>query len=141
MKIIIAGSKSINPSLNEISEIVQETSWTISEIVSGGANGVDCCGELWAKKNNVPCKTFKANWNDLTHADAIIKTSKHGKYDANAGYRRNIEMSKYADGLIAIWDSKSNGTKHMIDVMNKFNKPVFVHIYGKQKYRENFKLR
>jgi hypothetical protein len=33
-------------------------------------------------------------------------------------------MAKVANGLIAFWDGKSHGTKHMIETMQKLNKPV-----------------
>lgn len=41
------------------------------------------------------------------------------KYGSSAGYIRNDEMAKYADCLIAFWDGKSKGTKHMIDLAVK----------------------
>jgi hypothetical protein len=28
-------------------------------------------------------------------------------------------MAEYADALVAFWDGKSRGTKHMIDLANK----------------------
>jgi len=75
-----------------------------TEIVSGAARGADKVGEMLASNYNLPCKRFPANW-DL-----------HGK---SAGYKRNAEMAEYADGLLAFWDGKSKGTKHMIDLANK----------------------
>ena len=36
---------------------------------------------------------------------------KHGKA---AGYKRNARMADNADGLLAVWDGESRGTKHMI---------------------------
>lgn len=41
---------------------------------------------------------------------------KHGKM---AGPIRNLEMAKYADGLIAFWDGKSRGTRDMITKAKK----------------------
>jgi hypothetical protein len=29
-------------------------------------------------------------------------------------------MAKYADACVAFWDEKSKGTKHMIDLANKY---------------------
>jgi hypothetical protein len=81
------------------------------EIVSGGAKGADYYGELFAEKQNVPVKLFKANWD---------------KYDKAAGIIRNKEMAHYADVLIAFWDGISNGTKDMINQMKKFDKPTKV---------------
>lgn len=46
---------------------------------------------------------------------------KHGK---SAGYKRNEEMARNADALIAFWDGKSKGTKHMIDIARECNLPA-----------------
>jgi hypothetical protein len=35
-------------------------------------------------------------------------------------------MADYADALIAIWDGKSKGTKHMIDIAKKKGLKVFI---------------
>jgi hypothetical protein len=37
-------------------------------------------------------------------------------------------MADYADSLIALWDGKSKGTKHMIDDSKKKGLNVFVKI-------------
>ena len=71
------------------------------EIVSGTDKGADKLGERYAKENYMSLKQFPADWK---------------KYGKSAGYRRNIQMAEYADALIAFWDGKSKGTKHMIDI-------------------------
>lgn len=85
------------------------------EIVCGKARGADTLGEDFGKRYGIKIKYFPANW------DA---------YGKSAGYIRNKEMAKYAkedDGvLIAFWDKKSKGTKHMIDLANNENLRVFV---------------
>lgn len=70
------------------------------EIVSGGANGADKLGERYARERGLPVKQFLANWSK-------------GK---GAGYMRNVDMANYATHLVAFWDGKSRGTKHMIDM-------------------------
>ena len=82
------------------------------EIVSGNALGVDKIGEKWGKSLGYKIKLFPANW---------------GRYGKSAGYVRNKEMANYADALIAIWDGKSKGTKHMIDIAKKKGLKVFVY--------------
>ena len=87
------------------------------EIVSGTANGADKLGELYSAeielaeitKNSL--KRFPANWD---------------KYGNSAGYKRNKQMAKHADALIAFWDGASRGTMHMINIMNDLDKPVRV---------------
>ena len=82
------------------------------EIVSGGARGVDSFGESWAYEANVDVKRFPADWDT------------HGK---KAGFLRNVDMSRYADRLIAFWDGKSKGTGHMVKIMADLKKPVTIY--------------
>ena len=113
MKTIIAGSRNFNDY-----ELLSLTckDLLISEIISGTAKGADKLGEKYAIKHNIPVKKFPANWD---------------KYGKSAGYIRNEEMAKYGESLIAFWDNKSKGTKHMIDLAKKYNlkiKIVFFNI-------------
>jgi membrane-bound inhibitor of C-type lysozyme len=39
-------------------------------------------------------------------------------------------MAKYSDGLIAFWDGKSKGTKHMIDLAKRHNLKIKVIKYN-----------
>ena len=85
------------------------------EIVCGMAKGADYLGFNWATCLDIPIAKFPADWN------------RHGR---KAGPLRNIEMGDYADVLLALWDGKSRGTKHMIEYMRKLNKPVFIYYYN-----------
>ncbi len=106
MKVIIAGGRAFDnydllyQKCNEALSMQQKI-----EIVSGTANGADKLGERYANEKGHPIKQFQADW---------------GKYGKSAGYKRNEEMAKYADALIAFWDGKSRGTKHMIDLANRY---------------------
>lgn len=111
MKVIIAGSRDItNYSLVE--KAVQESDFTITEVVSGCCRGVDQLGEQWATEHSVSVARFPANW------------SVHYKA---AGPIRNKEMAEYADALIALWDGQSKGTKNMIDTAKKLGLKVFIY--------------
>jgi hypothetical protein len=68
-------------------------------------------GERWAKENNLPIERYPADWDN------------HGK---SAGYRRNAEMAENAEALLALWDFKSRGTKHMIDLALKAGLVIYV---------------
>ena len=85
------------------------------EIISGQAKGTDKLVERFAKEFDFKIKLFPANWE---------------AYGKSAGYKRNVEMSSYAKKdngvLIAFWDGKSPGTKHMIDIANKDQLKVFM---------------
>lgn len=83
----------------------------VSEVVSGGASGVDALGECFAKEFQIPLKVFKANWEE---------------YGKKAGPIRNLQMAQYSDKAIVFWDKKSKGSKNMIETMKKLNKQVIV---------------
>lgn len=110
IRVIVAGSRKFNNLQKLRHELDRLDIHNIaSEIVSGGARGVDSLGEEYAKAWNIPVKVFPADWET------------HGK---KAGYLRNQEMAQYADELFAFWDGKSLGTKHMIDLALKHNLDV-----------------
>jgi len=126
MKVIIAGSRSITD-FETIKKAIECCPFSITEVVSGGAKGVDLLGEKYAGEEKIPIKVFKPSWSNLEAPGAIVKTNKYGKYNAKAGIDRNEQMGDYADGLIAVWDGYSRGTKHMVSYMKKLDKKVFVY--------------
>lgn len=87
----------------------------ITLIVSGGAGGADSLGARWADETGVPKLIHEAKWDDLTHPEARIKTNTYGKrYDANAGFRRNSDIIRDAEVVMAFWDGVSPGTRDSI---------------------------
>lgn len=115
MRVIIAGSRSIT-NIEHVVRAVHKSGFNITEVVEGGARGVDTLAFDYAHANNIPVKVFPANWN---------------KYGRSAGMMRNAEMADYAEALIAIWDGKSRGTRHMIDVADKRQMPRRVFLVKK----------
>lgn len=115
MKTIIAGSRTISD-YAVIVDAVKASGFEITEVISGSAQGVDRLGETYAQKNNLALKRFPAEWD---------------KYGKSAGYRRNEQMAEHAEALIAIWDGKSKGTKHMIDIATRKNLKVYIFTKGK----------
>jgi hypothetical protein len=112
MKTIIAGSRIITK-YEDVLEAISLVGWNITEVVSGGAKGVDKFGERYAEDHKIPLKRFPADWN---------------KYGRGAGVIRNNDMAEYADALIAVWDLRSKGTKHMIDIAMVFKLDILIHI-------------
>lgn len=98
MKTIIAGSRYVI-SYDLVRHVIADSGFTITEVVSGCARGVDAFGEIWAKRNGVPVRKFPADWNT------------HGK---EAGPIRNQQMADYAEALIAIPGPESRGTWDMV---------------------------
>lgn len=108
---------------------------TVKQIVSGAARGADTLGERYANENGIPTKIFPAEWLDLSHPDADIRTGKNGKLvDRNAGFRRNLKIIDNADRVIAFWDGHSVGTKHAIDYAIEKNKSIKVVNYRAQQH-------
>lgn len=126
MKVIIAGSRKITD-VRFVEHAVKLSGFSIREVVSGGAAGVDKLAETWAKDNKIPVRRFLANWKDITVKGAVIRTGQYGKYNAVAGHMRNGEMAAYGQALIAIWDGHSRGTKDMIDKSVQSGLEVFVY--------------
>ena len=118
MKTIIAGSREITD-YDTVENAVKDSEFDITEIISGTARGVDVLGEEYGNKNNIPVKKFPANWNTF------------GK---SAVYRRNEQMGDYADACIAIWDGKSKGTRHMIEIAKRKQLKLFIYILGENKW-------
>jgi hypothetical protein len=111
MRTIIAGSRDITD-FELVFDAVEASGFKITEVVSGGARGVDRLGEYYAELHDIPCKVFKADWDT---------------YGKAAGSIRNGEMGKYAQALIAVWDGVSRGTKHMIDTALMLGLRVYIH--------------
>jgi hypothetical protein len=117
-KVIVAGSRDFNDY-----ELLKSTldKLLVNQIdiiiVSGTARGADKLGERYAADKGYSISSHPADWD---------------KYGKSAGYIRNEEMAKEADGLVAFWDGKSRGTKHMIDLAHKYNLKVKVIEYLKR---------
>jgi len=111
MRTIIAGSRD-GITYKDVKQAVKYAGWNITCIISGGARGVDRHGEALADELNIPCEVFLAQWDT---------------YGKSAGYKRNEEMAKNAEALIAVWNGKSKGTKHMIDIAKREGLKVFVY--------------
>ena len=101
MKVIIAGGRTFQ----DFDLLCEKVDKILSrqdeiEIVSGTARGADKLGERYADERGYKIARFPADW------------SNNGKA---AGFIRNEDMARYSNALIAFWDGKSRGTKHMID--------------------------
>ena len=104
MKLAIFGSRSL-PTPN-IEEYLPEG---VTEIVSGGAKGIDKAAAEFAKAHGLKLTEFLPNYERFGRAAPLM---------------RNIEIVTYADAGLAFWDGKSRGTRHTLDCFHKENKPV-----------------
>lgn len=112
MKVVIAGSRSFAEDYDFFKNlmnlfVIQMGHGLITEVVSGGAAGIDKLGEEWAKRSGLPIKQFLPDWET------------HGKL---AGFVRNEDMAQYCDCGLIVWNGYSSGTKNMIEMLRKHRK-------------------
>jgi len=114
MKLIIAGGRDYYLTKDEYAWL-DNIGKDVTEVVSGCATGADECGERWARKNRIPIKKFKAEWQ---------------RFGKRAGMLRNKDMAFYADAL-AIFPGGKGSANMRKEATNKKIK-IF------DKYRSRF---
>lgn len=113
-KLLIAGSRDYC-NISEIFTTIAESGIRISEIVEGGAIGVDLVGYYYGKLHGYPVRTFSVAKEDWEKS-------------RGAGIQRNIEMGDYTDKGIIFIKNNSKGSTHMADYLKKLGKdPVVKH--------------
>lgn len=80
-----------------------------TEIVSGGAKGIDTCAREYALAHGLKLTEFLPEYD---------------KFGRGAPLKRNITIIEYADLVLAFWDGTSRGTKFVIDNCKKLGKEV-----------------
>lgn len=106
MKVAVIGSRSLTVS-NLGDYLPQDT----TEIISGGAKGVDTCAKEYAFSHGIKIREYLPEYE---------------KYGKTAPLKRNITIIQNADLVLAFWDGKSKGTKFVIDNCKKLGVEVRV---------------
>ena len=112
MKVAVIGSRGLL--VENLEKYLPEDT---TEIVSGGAPGIDTSARAYAIKNGIPIKEFLPDYKSYPGKVAPLK--------------RNIQIIEYADVVFAFWDGKSRGTKFVIDNCRKMGKKVRIFIANK----------
>lgn len=120
MRTIIAGSRRLDifndhPGIRVVADVVTRSGFRITEVLSGGAAGIDQAGELWADCQSppIPIRIFLPDWDrDGTAAGPI----------------RNREMAENADALVLIWNGASKGSENMKMNAIRFGLKIHEHI-------------
>lgn len=107
MKVAVIGSRGLH--VDHLEDYLPEG---VTEIVSGGARGIDACAKDYALRHGLKLTEFLPEYE---------------KYGRGAPLRRNITIIEYADLVLAFWDGRSRGTKYVIDNCKKRNIPVAVY--------------
>lgn len=108
MKTAIIGSRGLTVK-NLEKYLPQET----TEIISGGAKGIDTCAKEYAIAHNIKLTEFLPEYE---------------KYGKSAPLKRNISIIENADIVLAFWDGKSRGTKFVIKKCRELGKDIKVEI-------------
>lgn len=116
MKLAIIGSRKLK--IDDISKYLPYSAEEISEIVSGGAFGVDRSAGEYAKRNKIKLTEFLPDYK---------------RYGRAAPIKRNELIASYADEAVAIWDGKSKGTLHTVRLFCSLNKKVTLINCGAEK--------
>ena len=115
MNVIIAGSRTFS----DYDLLRKKLDFFLSHktdihIVCGEAEGADQLGKKYAQEKG---------YEVLSYPD---ESSIYGSF---AKYKRNREMARVADALVAFWDGKSKGTAQLIQVMKEARKPIRIVYY------------
>ena len=106
MRVGVVGSRSL--AIDDLGKYLPPET---SLIVTGGAKGIDTCAEEYALKNKIKLSQFKPQYDIFKRA---------------APLKRNMIIIQNSDLVLAFWNGKSAGTKHVIDTCKKMNVPVEV---------------
>ncbi|MGQ5176980.1 DUF2493 domain-containing protein [Bacillus halotolerans] len=121
IKVIVAGGRDFNDYellRRKLDSALRNRQKEKIIIVSGKARGADSLGERYAREKGYEISEHPADWD---------------KFGKAAGYIRNKEMAEEADALMAFWDGKSRGTKHMIDLAKKNGLRTSIVYYGRDR--------
>ncbi len=106
MKVAVVGSRTLVVS-NLGVYLPPET----TEIVSGGARGVDSAAAAYARTMGLRLTEFRPDYAAYGHAAPLL---------------RNLQIIDYSDLVLAFWDGRSRGTAFVIERCRKLNKPLRV---------------
>lgn len=108
MKVAVVGSRGL--CVNDLGKYLPKE---VTEIVSGGAKGIDTCAREYAKANGIKLTEFLPEYE---------------KYGRGAPLKRNLQIIDYADLVLIFWDGVSRGTKYVIDNCKKKNRKAHIFI-------------
>ena len=106
MRIAIVGSRGATVTEEELERVLPAG---VTEIVSGGAQGIDTCAARFAAARGIRLTIFRPAYD---------------RYGRAAPLRRNEQIVTYADEVIAFWDGQSRGTAHALACVRREGKPL-----------------
>lgn len=112
MRTAVIGSRGLT--VNDIGKYLPENT---TEIVSGGAKGIDNCAKEYALANHIKLTEFLPEYK---------------KFGKAAPLKRNLTIIEYSDIVLAFWDGKSRGTKYVIDNCRKAGVDIRIYILSEK---------
>ncbi len=106
MKVAVVGSRCLC-----VERLEQYLPKGTTEIISGGAKGVDASAREYALGHGLKLTEF---------------LPEYSRYGRSAPLKRNITIIENADLVLAFWDGRSRGTKDVIDQCKKRSIPITV---------------
>lgn len=103
MKVAVIGSRDLY-----VADIGSHLPAGCTEIVSGGARGVDTCAARYARDLGLKLTVFLPDYES---------------YGKRAPLIRNREIVNYADRVVAFWNGTSHGTQYVINYCRETNTP------------------
>ena len=101
MRVAVVGSRGLT--VDNLGKYLPEGT---TEIVSGGAKGIDTCARQYAVSHGIKLTEFLPEYD---------------KYGRSAPLKRNETIIKNSDIVLAFWDGKPHGTKFVINKCRELN--------------------
>lgn len=116
MRVAVIGSRGL-----EVEDLSAYLPAETTEIISGGARGIDQCARRYARAHGIKLTEFLPDY------------ATHGR---SAPLIRNITIIENSDLVLAFWDGHSRGTEFVIDRCRKKNHPIKVFMANKKQPAE-----
>lgn len=108
MKVAVIGSRGL-----EVENLEKYLPKETTEIISGGAKGIDACARNYAKSHGIKLTEILPEYE---------------KFGRAAPLKRNDKIIERADILLAFWDGKSRGTSYVIEKSKRSGKRIKVYV-------------
>lgn len=98
--VLVSGSRSIK-NYDLFCRLIKQTSWEITELIHGGAKGVDSLAARYCKENKILEIKMEADWNNYGNAAGPLRN------------QQMVDLIKEKGGKVfVLHDGKSSGARH-----------------------------
>ena len=114
MRVAVIGSRGLT-----VKDLGKYLPKDTTEIISGGAKGVDASAREYALTHDIKLTEFRPNY---------------ARFGRGAPLKRNLEIIDNADMVLAFWDGVSRGTKFVIDNCGKRGVTIKLFNFNKESF-------